>query len=378
MGFEFTNTPPPQASAASAFKPLPSVEGTLQRMGRVEGPKVNIQHASLPADQRPLVFGPRPSREHVSDTADALSFFARSNTSSQRQIWDLEESPESAEAFGKYFSCGCERPSTARTIYCPSIAAHTIKHFSPDEVANSSPFRFLDLPAEMRNRVYRAALSPGYISLQSCAAHHLPIGVSPPLATGILSASKQLAQESKDLIMESTFIVDVSLDSGIRPVINLQQLPEQILPKIQHIVLVLDFTRDYMLSPLKADWRPVQKMSGLKTVKICAIQVEPPYAVFVAGESLQKQHRDTIKTILECIPLTCQVDYGCESDSKAISEHVHDMRSRIATLRDVSRLDLSKAEIVDASDLIATAEEIKEKTQKGIKNGSTVDYRYRS
>lgn len=52
----------------------------------------------------------------------------------------------------------------------------------------------------------------------------MSVGVDPPLATGILATSKQLAHEMKDLVFESTFIVDIYIETGVRSVINPLQL----------------------------------------------------------------------------------------------------------------------------------------------------------
>ncbi|KAF2169563.1 hypothetical protein M409DRAFT_19974 [Zasmidium cellare ATCC 36951] len=336
MGFAFTNKPPIAANTASAFKPLPSLPGTVLRHSHdIQGPAVRAENAGLPKNQPPLVFGIRTTPAPEPDTtrnADALSFFLNSKVPTKRQVWDIKDDFDTCKPRSK-FTCYCVSTAECRVTYQPSVAAHTIQQTAfgePDSSDSPRSFRFIDLPPEMRNRVYSAAISPEHISLRSCATHHMSIGVEPPLATGIFATSKQLAHESKDLMFESTIIVDVSLESSVHSIINPLRLPRNLLAKIKHIVLVLDFTRVHDMNPFRTDWRTVQKMTGLRTMRICAIQMWPPAAFFRPNRTLRDHHRETIKTILECVPKTCAVEYGWSSEAE--EEHVREMHRRITLL----------------------------------------------
>lgn len=388
MGFGFTNKPPATAGGGGdAFKPLPSLPGTIGLSRDIRGPTVSAQNAAHTTARPSISFGVCTTESSASranggqdishSTSDALSFFLNFKVPSKFEVWDLKDDGINKRSPSKS-ECYCLRTAATRVLYQPSTAAHTVRQYSLrepefDSTRESPPFRFLDLPGEMRNRIYRAAISPGHISLRSCAKHHMSVGVDPPLVAGILAGSKQLANETKDLVFESTFIVDVSLESPIRSVINPLQVPRSMLDKIQHLVLVLDFTRVDNSCPSGLDWRYIQRMTALSSLKICAIQMWPPAARFTPGMTLQDHHRGTIQTILECIPATCIVQYGWHN--KAEEDHVREMHRRITVLPDSHRQSFSRAKITDPAELAAAASMIDKNTRRGCKSGSRVDFR---
>ncbi|KAK4497515.1 hypothetical protein PRZ48_011966 [Zasmidium cellare] len=379
MGFAFTNEPPPPAATtASAFNPLPSLPSTIRHpRNNAQGPTVKSENPGPPVTRPPITFGIRTTpaaQPRSTGNSDALSFFLNTKVPTKRQVWDFKNDLDASKPRSK-FNCYCTRTAEYRDAYLPSTAAHTIRQFTlrkPDS-SDDRAFRFQDLPAELRNRVYEAAISPGYISLRSCATHHMSIGVEPPLATGILAASKQLAHESKDMMFESTIIVDVSLEASTRSIINPLQLPRHLLPKIRHIVLVLDFTRVHDTNPSRTDWRPVQRMTGLASMRICAIQMWPPAAYFRQERTLQEHHQETIKTILECVPKTCTIEYGWSNEAE--EEHVKEMHHRITVMPSSQRQSFARAEIADPAELAAAAKEIENEAKKGWRNGIDRDFR---
>lgn len=227
----------------------------------------------------------------------------------------------------------------------------------------STPFQFLDLPAELRTWVYREALvARGPVSLRSCL-HHLPLGTNPVLNTALLSTCSQIRKEAKDLMLENTYIVNVFFN-GVRSVIHRQQLPDHIRPRIRNLAFVLDGTRG---NGGASDWQPLQSLTSLKRMTITAIDCPTLHSLFMCA--------NLIKEIVERIPADCEIQF--EAESMEVEEHIAEMKLRVGaaqfmtspwgTMRDVVEVD---AQVLKGATERALAE-----TTQGCKSGETKNYR---
>ncbi|SMR60428.1 unnamed protein product [Zymoseptoria tritici ST99CH_1E4] len=185
---------------------------------------------------------------------------------------------------------------------------------------DNPPFLVLDLPPELRMEVLKSALNPGFISLRSCA-HHLPAGTFPEVSPALLQTSKQIRHEAKDLLLENTLIVNVWVDCSSRSVVNPHQLPRHLHPSIKHLTIVIDFTPIITSSATERDWRPFQRMTNLKTLRICAING----ITKTSGSSVRRDdiYQGCVKAVVERVPKDCIVSYG--PDAPAEEAHIADM-----------------------------------------------------
>jgi hypothetical protein len=226
----------------------------------------------------------------------------------------------------------------------------------------------------------KAALSPGYVSLRSCA-HHNPTSTIPNVSPALLRASKQFEHEAKGLLLENTFIVNIWVDNSSRAVIHPKQLPGHILPLIKNLTIVFDFTPMISSNARERDWRPFQRMTGLENLRICGIDTTETtrgYYSRYAGI-----YMDCMKDVAERVPTSCVISYG--SEVKAEEDHIDDMiKTLIKYSRDSSstRIPSSSSRSIkgcysmDAKSIEAYAKALADETVQGCKSGSTVDFRY--
>lgn len=230
-------------------------------------------------------------------------------------------------------------------------------------------FRFMDLPPEMRCCVLKAGLTPGYISLRSCP-HHLPAGIHPRITTPIFQTSKVINKEAEGLLFENTIIVNASIESGTRPAIHRKQLPEHILPHIKSLVIVVDFTRVVSNTARVADFRAVQGLTDLNTLRICGIAMPDPL------QMLPDHLATYLRIILERVPAGCEVLFGEKEGGPEVEEHVQDMVRKMKVMLWENELfsDITHAYPMGGERLESVWKSIEEGVDKGCKSGRKEDF----
>ncbi|KAK4497214.1 hypothetical protein PRZ48_011664 [Zasmidium cellare] len=246
----------------------------------------------------------------------------------------------------------------------------------PIAESGKEPFRFLDLPAEMRNNVYRELMVPGHISFDYCSYSH---GHDPrdratvirqtTCKTQILATCRQIYDEAKDILFENCVCVTGGTLEGMYPVIPQSLLPDRILSKLTSMTISMVHTksaRSVRKDIQKLNWRQFQQMTGLKNLRISIIEREDQ-----AGDPTDKKFM--IEQIVERVPKDCEIAFessaGFEDDfAQSIIEQLDAEKKRHPEVR------FGDAYEVDGELLGTLAEEFM--GRQGCKSGSKRDYRF--
>ncbi|CAK4001433.1 Hypothetical predicted protein [Lecanosticta acicola] len=234
---------------------------------------------------------------------------------------------------------------------------------------NEMTFRFLDLPAEMRNLVYRELLAPapGYIGLTHRGRSFLGSAKSVrqshcrPL---LLATCKQIHKEAAGIMyQENTVMICAKACMTNHPMIRKELLPDPVLSKLTSLVLVLENRVYHQMRRRDMDgvhWKQIQDMTALKKIRICIVE---PKGTPDVEKVWMLEH------IMERIPADCSVSFearrGFEDD---FVQEVLDKWEQKPMLRQ------SDATEVDEAVLKRLASQVK--GQKGCKSGDPHDYRF--
>ncbi|KAF2214464.1 hypothetical protein CERZMDRAFT_95729 [Cercospora zeae-maydis SCOH1-5] len=249
-----------------------------------------------------------------------------------------------------------------------------------DISAEQTHFRFLDLPAELRNRVYVELLAPnGFIVLSRIDSpcgrkFDKPRSVESGSEIDILCVSKEIYQEAKSILYrDNTVCVAAAINLSTYPCIDTQLLPWSSLPLLASMTLVVDLRADDEPNNVwidRANWLQLQKLTTLKHVRICFVET-----VGLCGENSHK--RIMLKNILERIPADCQLTFESEGVAEIdfVQEVIEDHENHVRKRRHAEATELYE---VDGKLLEKLVKEIKGKEgfEMGYKNGHERDYRF--
>ncbi|UJO22030.1 Short chain dehydrogenase asqE [Fulvia fulva] len=262
---------------------------------------------------------------------------------------------------------------------------------TPGNAATSSPtkpFRFLDLPAEMRNIVYRKLLvsKTGYIFLagrpfldgdtvrQIEANRDLRKGLASDCKPVILGTCNQIYEETKDILYaENKIIMSFKVEKSTKPFLPTQRIDLPSLAQIKSLVLVLDLCSSSSNSSLShrflsvqdfvalVCWRELQAMTGLEQLRITCV------------ERGGIDHRQAMLVqVMERIPRACQVTFGAETEFE--KEYVKKVIEDADEPHYKSYYNLATSYEADV-DMVRKCGEAAMAT-KGCKNGDERDYRF--
>ncbi|EME77753.1 uncharacterized protein MYCFIDRAFT_84851 [Pseudocercospora fijiensis CIRAD86] len=271
-----------------------------------------------------------------------------------------------------------EQPKTAdQADEVPEVPETTTGSSTVVTQDSSQGFRFLDLPAELRNWVYREHLAPmGYICLYTRDWHgvnHTHPEDSTDIASGadisILSTNRQIHSEAKSILYRENNLCCVGLIStSFQPIIDIHTLPNSALPLLASLTLICDHRPSENQGQnwyQRVNWMQLQSMTTLKNIRICIVEREEQ-----RDENAYKKF--ILQNIIERVPQDCEVSFGPKEsyEQDTIDETIEQSDDRAAD----NRARWGPAFNVDATLLEKLAKGVMAK--KGTKNGHTRDYRF--
>jgi hypothetical protein len=178
------------------------------------------------------------------------------------------------------------------------------------QLSGSAPFRFLDLPLELRRLVYNQALISPDKTLQ--LPHRGRVrqrSGTQILAIGLLGTCSQIRGEASSTHYEAnTFlaVAKATITGYEYPAMGRKSIPSHIQPRIEHMFLVFEVL-DGGTNYNHCDFRQLQGFTGLRTVRIAII-------TYQNWTSWTKDWAEVLCHAIQRVPAGCEVGFGSRSD----------------------------------------------------------------
>ncbi|SMR49081.1 unnamed protein product [Zymoseptoria tritici ST99CH_3D1] len=169
----------------------------------------------------------------------------------------------------------------------------------------------LQLPAELRNRIYEDVLSPGVLWLTRNATKRFAI--EPRISPQILQTCSRIYNEAKNLIYtDNEVILSIDAHDTFAPVINESRLPQHALEKLQHVTLIVDCTASLKVSLEGVDFTFLEALVSLRTLRLGFVLYRGVYFI-EKGFEMDLQH--LMVQILLRVPATTHIECHFEEGS---------------------------------------------------------------
>lgn len=231
----------------------------------------------------------------------------------------------------------------------------------------SNRCRLLDLPAELRLRIWEYTLAPtGTIALSRTKTKRF--ATTPILGPTLLATCRQIHSEAAAILYsENCLYLKVDAHDNCWPTISKSRLPQRVLQKLQHMSVNLDCTGYMWTSYADVDWTAFTALVSLQTLRI-AVTAQARYARDVgqpSHEYLSGKTQELLREVLERVPKSTKVVYGKEDESpKRKTPH------QPVKLPEPGLVGESEPCEIDGTALTELAAEMTEWMEQGCKSGS--------
>ncbi|KAK5109848.1 hypothetical protein LTR62_006455 [Meristemomyces frigidus] len=190
----------------------------------------------------------------------------------------------------------------------------------------SAPFRLLDLPTELRLRVYEMVLAPtGVLHLHSTTTRRK--AVSPSITTALLRTNHQIYHEASNILLDQNEVtLVVNAHDTCWPTISESRLSQATLERLQHFCVILDCTEYFNASYSDVDLDAFSALTDLKTLRISSIyRRNYPSQCLAPLHIPQLKEFNVVAQILERVPATTELLFGTDEQNSQKCEIVQDL-----------------------------------------------------
>ena len=247
-------------------------------------------------------------------------------------------------------------------------------HLSEPETKMDHPSgrcMLLELPAELRLRIYEYALAPtGTLSLTRTRSKRF--ATDPLLGPGLLRTNRQInAEASPILYSENTISITVDAHDTCWPTISESRLPQRVLEKLEHVSVVLDLTNNFHAHYSDVDWTAFSALVSLRSMRIAVLALMEGDSYILPRDchaSINELLADLLPEIFERIPVETRLTYGTV---EGIEERA--MSDRALAIRSNGMKGQCMVREVPAVELMEMAEEVRRNVEQGCKSGGVKD-----
>ncbi|KAK5170576.1 uncharacterized protein LTR77_005164 [Saxophila tyrrhenica] len=233
-------------------------------------------------------------------------------------------------------------------------------------MATSPRCHLIELPAELRLRIYEYALAPtGSLFLTSNRDYRYQ--VEPTISPALLATCHQIHHEASSILYEQNSVcIKLDVTDNSFPIISSSRLPQRVLEKLQHICLILDGCGAVGASPSYADvdWTALTALVSLKTLRLTLLAVGLPchpvwkHEDYFAG--VNRYCQDLVREVIERVPAATNIYYGTEEGSIE-----RDIASRLVNAPPISHYPAGEVDEETLAIAVSTLE-----AEPGSKSGS--------